>query len=927
MSAKKWVFVGVLTLLISNLAMADPPATHPKTGEDLVIYCLRGTPEAIDGDLSDWNLAAMTPAVLDVAEQLNSGAASWTDVSDCGGEFYVLWDDEKIYIAAVVHDDRLSMNKSAADIWNADCIEMLFSLPVADSAHSWTSPTIHYQFGFNPNDQKWNWCNMDNPGQSEPDYLEVVSSETADGYICEVSIEYGQMTALDFSVGNIIGLHPVIDDTDDSDREIQMTWTGREAHDQSAGYGHMILSDERAIAKELARDPIPANEATDVPRDTDLSWSPGAYAVAHDVYVGTSFEDVNDGTTPVSEKQTETTYDPGTLDYGQTYYWRIDEVNGAPDNTVHKGTVWSFTVEPMGVPIENIVVTTNTTNDGISVPEKTIDGSGLNENDEHSTLAPDMWLGIPSGADPAYIQYDFDKVYKLHELLVWNYNVQFELVLGFGFKDVTVEYTENGTDWTALGDVQFAQATAKADYVANTTVALNGVAASGLRLTANSGYGPMGQFGLSEVRILAIPAEAREPQPADGATDVSVGAMLAWRAGRDAVTHEVYFGTDPEALELAGSPATPSYDPGPMDLDAVYYWRVDETSDMTWEGSLWSFATQEYLVVDDFESYDDEENRIYDTWLDGYVNDTGSTVGYFEAPFAEQTIVNSGSQSMPVFYDNAGAATSEADRDLGQDWSGNGIQSLTLFFYGDVANSAAQLYVKIDGTRIDYDGAAVNITRPSWQLWSIDLSQAGNVSNVGSLTIGIEDAGATGLLLIDDIRLYPTILEPTPPDITSVGDTVQGVPNDGVTTGGTDNGWPAAETPDLAIDDDTGTKFLHFKGETEPTGLQITPSLGATIVTEITFTTANDAPERDPASFELYGSNGTIDGPYTLIASGDIVDFIQADPWPRFTRNSTPITFDNDVAYTHYQVMFPAVRDPGSANSMQIAEVELLGTP
>jgi hypothetical protein len=60
-----------------------------------------------------------------------------------------------------------------------------------------------------------------------------------------------------------------------------------------------------------------------------------------------------------------------------------------------------------------------------------------------------------------------------------------------------------------------------------------------------------------------------------------------------------------------------------------------------------------------------------------------------------------------------------------------------------------------------------------------------------------------------------------------------------------------------------------------------------------------------------------------LIASGDIVDFAQDEAWPRFTMNATPITFSNNVAYKYYQVMFPTVRDPGSANSMQIAEVEL----
>jgi hypothetical protein len=68
-----------------------------------------------------------------------------------------------------------------------------------------------------------------------------------------------------------------------------------------------------------------------------------------------------------------------------------------------------------------------------------------------------------------------------------------------------------------------------------------------------------------------------------------------------------------------------------------------------------------------------------------------------------------------------------------------------------------------------------------------------------------------------------------------------------------------------------------------------------------------------------------IDGPYELIAAGDIVDFAGEAAWPRFTKNATPIQFANSTAYSHYQLMFTAVRNPASANSMQIAEVELLG--
>ena len=694
----------------------------------------------------------------------------------------------------------------------------------------------------------------------------------------------------------------------------------------------MTLMDATALAQAV--DPVPDDGAADVRRDVTLGWTPGTYAETHDVYFGASFSDVNDASRSnpmgvlVSEGQTAATYVPAAvLDFETTYYWRVDEVNAAPDNAIYKGDVWSFTAEPFAYAVTNVIATSNTISDAGEGPERTVDGSGLNADDQHSVNSTDMWLALP-GEERPYIQYEFDRVYKLHQMLVWNYNVQFELLLGFGVKDVTVEYSVDGTDWAVLGDVELSQAIARPTYTANTTIDFQGVAAKWVRLTINGGWSAIGQYGLSEVRFLFIPAHAREPQPADEAVAVDVTTGLDWRGGRDATTHEVYFGTDPDALELAGTPGTDSYDPGGLDLGGTYYWQVHETDadGLIWTGLLWSFSTQDFLVVDDFESYNDEDNVIYETWVDGWINGTGSTVGYLTAPFTEQTLVHGGGQSMPLQYDNTGVGTAEAELSLSQDWTSHNIQGLSLYFRGDPENTGGQLYVEINGTRVLYDGPSVNITRPSWQLWSIDLATVGNVSNVNSLVIGIEGAGASGILYIDDIRLYPEVLDYISPDVTGAGDTVQGVPNDGVTTGGNDNGWPAGETPDLAIDDDTETKFLHFKGNAEPTGIQITPLVGATVVTGVTFTTANDAPDRDPVSFELYGSNAGIEGPYTLIASGDIVDFTSETAWPRLTKNETEITFDNNVAYAHYQVLFPTVRDPATANSMQIAEIELLGS-
>ena len=153
-------------------------------------------------------------------------------------------------------------------------------------------------------------------------------------------------------------------------------------------------------------------------------------------------------------------------------------------------------------------------------------------------------------------------------------------------------------------------------------------------------------------------------------------------------------------------------------------------------------------------------------------------------------------------------------------------------------------------------------------------------------------------------------------DVTTPGDVVQGIPNDG--------DWPAGEAPPLVIDDNAYTKYLNFRGLTEITGFQVSTSLGEMIVTGMSFTTGNDGPGRDPVAFELYGSNDSIDGPYMLIASGDIVDFSQEADWPRNAKNETPITFANVTAYVHYQVLFTALRVPDNGCCMQISEVELL---
>ena len=536
-----------------------------------------------------------------------------------------------------------------------------------------------------------------------------------------------------------------------------------------------------APTSDTATNPVPEDTATDVVRDIVLEWTAGETAATHDVYFGTVFEDVNAASRSnplevlVSQGQSDASYTPGLLDFSTTYYWRIDEVNGAPDNTIFKGGIWSFTAEPVGYAIEGIIATASNSAEGAG-PENTINGSGLNGNDEHSTEASDMWLTTADATAPVWIQYEFDRVYKMHELLVWNYNVQFEPVLGFGAKDVTVEYSTDGETWTAMGDIEFAQAAAVPSYAASTTVDLGGVAARYVRLTINDNWGGLTQIGLSEVRFLYIPTQPREPQPDDEAVDVEPTTTLSWRAGREAASHEVYFGTDAEALDLAEVVDAARFTPDDLQYGATYYWRVDEVNEAdaipVWAGEVWTFSTQEYALVDGFEDYNDDleaGTAIFDTWLDGWVNDTGSTVGYLNSPFAEQTIVHSGAQSMPLTYDNTGSASySEAERRFAepQDWTANGIKSLSLYFQGAPDNTG-QMYVKINNTKIAYTGDPADIAKTAWLPWNIDLSVVGNLRNVTNLTIGIEGSGSKGIVYIDDVRLYPRAPEyivPTEPD-------------------------------------------------------------------------------------------------------------------------------------------------------------------
>ena len=554
-------------------------------------------------------------------------------------------------------------------------------------------------------------------------------------------------------------------------------------------YSRALTAEEVADAMRgplppaLASEPTPDDRATDVARDVTLGWTPGMYAApvnGHTVYLSENFDDINDGG---GIRQSADSYTPPqSLEFATTYYWRIDEVNAAPSSAVHEGEVWSFTTEPVAYPIQNIIATASS-NDAGRGPENTVNGSGLGENDLHSMQETDMWLSGVELVNGAWIQYEFEKIYALHQMLVWNHNTRLESTIGFGIKEATIEYSIDGSDWIALGTThEFARAPGMDGYAYDTTVDFGGAAAKYVRLTASSNFGGLAkQYGLSEVRFSHTPLRARKPNPESGATDVDPDVILSWRAGREAAQHDLYISADEQAVIDGTAPLTTvteaSHAPLALDMGTTYYWKVNEinvaeTSTML-DGDVWNFSTPEFIVVDDFEDYNDyPPDEIFSVWIDGWgVPANGALAANDIPPFAETTIARSGLQSMPFRYDNSGTATySEAERTfaVAQDWTGHGLKTLSLRFYGNPDNLAGQMYVKVNGAKVEYDGDVSNLAQQGWQAWNIELASFGtNLQSVTSLAIGIDGNGASGILYVDDIRLFAyerRFVTPTEPD-------------------------------------------------------------------------------------------------------------------------------------------------------------------
>jgi hypothetical protein len=445
---------------------------------------------------------------------------------------------------------------------------------------------------------------------------------------------------------------------------------------------------KKLAARSKAWSPDPPDGAMYSDTWTTLSWSPGDFAVSHDVYLGDSFEEVDAGAGDTFRGNQTLLYCvagfpgyayPDGLVPGTTYYWRIDEVNDADPNGPWKGDVWSFSIPPKNAYSPN-------PSDGVEFVD-------------------------------------------LDVKLTWT--------AGFGAKLHYIVFGDN-----------FDEVSNAAMGVPNGTATYN----PGPLSLAKTYYWRVDEFdgkGMNkgEVWSFTTLGAVSSPNPSNGAVDVKPTPILSWNAGAIAASHEVYFGTDADAVRNATKTSSEykgpkalgdeSYAPGQLNLTTTYFWRIDEVNnvnpDSPWASNVWSFTTSDFFVIDDFEDYDAGANQIWYSWHDGLGygvagtepyfagNGTGAAVGDEMTPsYTEETVVHVGSQSMPLAYDNnkqGYAKYSEAQKTLTytRDWTEEGVTELSLWFRGYPAST---------GSFIESPVGTYTMTGSGADIWSVNGVEA-----------------------------------------------------------------------------------------------------------------------------------------------------------------------------------------------------------
>jgi len=288
--------------------------------------------------------------------------------------------------------------------------------------------------------------------------------------------------------------------------------------------------------------PNPTDGASGVTITTDLNWTGGdpdpGNSVTYDVYFGT---------TSLPQKkignQTGTTYDPGTLNYSSTYYWRIVVWDNHNAKTV--GLLWHFTTitqpnQPPNTP-SNPTPVNNSNNIDINTQITWTGG----DPDQEDTITYDVYFGITS-----------TPLIQIHNQSATVYNP--------GILNFQTTYYWRIIAWD--------------NHQAKT-------------------IGPLWHL-TTKAQTNQPPNIPSNPAPQNNSNNIPFNQQLTWTGGDpdqgDTVTYDVYFGTTSTPSKiLPGNQSSTTYNPGSLNYLTTYYWRI-----IAWDnrgastpGPIWDFTT------------------------------------------------------------------------------------------------------------------------------------------------------------------------------------------------------------------------------------------------------------------------------------------------------------------------------------------------
>ncbi|MHC4205715.1 MAG: LamG-like jellyroll fold domain-containing protein, partial [Planctomycetota bacterium] len=540
------------------------------------------------------------------------------------------------------------------------------------------------------------------------------------------------------------------------------------------------------VETKTAYNPEPSHGRKYEVLNARLNWTAGLGATAHYVYFGTSYNDVNDA--GGASYQRSTIYNPGPLAEDTAYFWRVDEFDGT---NIYKGDVWAFRTRPQIPITDPNLIGFWKFDEGYGGTSLDFSGHGnhaaLGGDPKWAKGIVNSALDL-GGSDYVVIDGVVNDITTTNITLnAWIKTTQASEGNVFACNDSASDHPfmfgiDNGNPFVhdTGTDTQFPKAVNDDQWHMLTYVRNSSTGYVYVDAVRAGMYDP--NFTLDTITRWSIGQEWDSANPSDfytGMVDevriyntaltpteiaelISGDPLIAWSPspgnnsvvdveqvkqplsfspGNRATQHDVYFGTDRGFVEIADSSDTSgiyrgrqtatTYNPAES-LDwgtGPYYWRIDEHNPDTTvnTGSIWSFTVADYLIVDDFEDYNSEDNQIWFAWHDGLGygspgvppyfpgNGTGSMVGDEDTnSYTEETIVHGGNQSMPFFYDNnkqGFAMYSETELTLTgrRDWTQYDVRELSIWFRG---------YPASVGSFIEAPAGAYTMTGSGKDIWN-----------------------------------------------------------------------------------------------------------------------------------------------------------------------------------------------------------------